>query len=115
MNEAFRLGGFGSQTFVTRRGHLLVVTTRPVSDLAPVAVPLPVLTVELAPKWYTLHAVHRGETVVPIPFDALGPGGWVDHVPNPEAVERFANEHNYEVDDVAMDLIVGRWQREVKS
>jgi hypothetical protein len=105
LNEAFRLGGPGSKTFVTRRGHILVVT----SELQP----RPILTVELAAKWYELHVVHASGVVEPRPFADLGPGGWIDHVPIPAAVERLAAREGWFVDEVALELITGRWELEI--
>ncbi len=73
-----------------------------------------VLTVELRTKWYELWLV-RGEERTPVHFGHLDDGQgtpFVDHVPNPEAVRRYAEKHGYVLDELADDLITGRWQNE---
>jgi hypothetical protein len=76
-----------------------------------------VLTVEMRTKWYRLWLV-RGEERTPLHFGMIDDGkgtAFVDHVPNPEAVRRFADKNGYWLDELADDLIAGRWANEVCS
>lgn len=76
----------------------------------------PTVTVELYEKWYELFLVRSTrEDPEPISFDRLvpfvveGESAYVDHVPNPNVVRVFALANNYELDEIAEELIVGRW------
>lgn len=90
----------------------------------------PVLTVELYTKWYNLYLIKSEPTefvpqgigwlkVYSLDFGHLEdvcPSGWspyCDHVPNPLVVNLFARRNGYEVDELAGNLIAGRWQEEV--
>ena len=86
----------------------------------------PILTVELASKWYGLCLVRpsaHGDVVPTVEeldfgvFDEIqkapfGPSV-CDHVPNPVFVERLAQEKGWEIDDLGWELIVGRWHAEI--
>ena len=77
---------------------------------------LPVVTVELRGKWYHLLVVYPDLTWAAYSFE--GPrehGTVVDHVPSPAAVEKWAQAHGWEVDDLALEILVGRWVLEQDS
>jgi hypothetical protein len=63
------------------------------------------------PKWYSLYLVHPNGDVEEIEF----PDGYVDHVPDPMAVAAYAESHDYEVDSLAYEMMVGRWETEVRG
>lgn len=80
-----------------------------------------VITVELSLKWHGIQVVyprqkrfdHDVVTIVEWNFP-----GWtglehrpayVDHVPNPHCVEEFARLNRYAIDELALELIHGRW------
>jgi hypothetical protein len=100
-------------TLLSPRNHPLVVTvgTRPL------------ITVEYYMKWYSLFCVGRiGDADVIeglVQFDALEEyalpieSAFVDHVPNPRVVERYAEALGVEIDPMAHELIWGRWRIEV--
>ena len=81
---------------------------------------LPTVTVELYTKWYCLCVVRIGydEVVVeevPFPSDlefCEGETPFLDHAPNPVVVARWAAKQGYVVDDLAAELMIGRWERE---
>ena len=83
----------------------------------------PLITVEYYMKWYSLFCVGRiGDADVIeglVQFDALeeyalsNESAFVDHVPNPRVVERYAEALCIEIDPMALELIWGRWMIEV--
>jgi hypothetical protein len=96
-----------STTSCTRstRGYQLVDTPNHSSKL---------LTVELYHKWYELVLLNPdGSTeVIPFPDDKYAPRGesaYRDHVPNPRAVQQYAEEHDLEIGEFALELMIGRW------
>lgn len=79
-----------------------------------------VLTVELYTKWYTLFLVHPDDSVSEVMFPSSnnytnGEAPYVDHAPNPNVVERFARACDYDIDELAFELMVGRWEIEVEE
>lgn len=83
---------------------------------------LPVLTVELCCKWYSLYPVHGCAGVEAVDFGLLEPtaaalnvSAYCDHVPNPVVVQAFAEAQGWHLDELAEELIVGRWEIEVMS
>lgn len=84
----------------------------------------PLLTVEFCTKWYELfllrddgpgkdlglYSIHFGH--LDTAARHLQVSAFVDHVPNPVAVRLFARQNGYEIDELAWDLISGRWQNE---
>lgn len=84
---------------------------------------LPTVTVELYVKWYELYLiapqVDGRKSIYKIGLDELdecrpdGVSAYVDHVPNPKVVKLFAQRNGFEIDELAWDLIVGRWQNDV--
>lgn len=80
----------------------------------------PTLTVELSTKWYELFLVTTNFSVYAVHFGYLesaaataGVSAFVDHTPNPMVVRSFAARNDYELDELADNLIHGRWQTEV--
>jgi hypothetical protein len=76
----------------------------------------PTITVELAEKWYSLWLVRPSGQIEPIPFPEImemDDCSFVDHAPNPDAIRAYADAQDFEVDLVAFELIVGRWETEV--
>lgn len=98
------------EEFVTGRSEVLVWSG--VRDRTQ-----PVLTVSLALKWYELYVVHPDDRAEMVGFSqlsdvALGEAPYVDHAPNPAVVRRLAEVRGWWLDDLAEELIVGRWQME---
>lgn len=79
----------------------------------------PTLTVELYPKWYNLHLVMPSGQVTEIQYFALRPRpngpAYVDHVPNPASVSDLVHVCKWEMDELAFELIVGRWALEIEG
>ena len=81
----------------------------------------PVLTVELYTKWYELiliekkgddfnaYSIHFGHLQDVAP---AGVSPYLDHAPNPLCVKLFAHRNGYHIDELALELITGRWQIE---
>lgn len=104
-----------SRTFIRWNctGDLLPVTTG-VANLK-----RPTLTIALRSKWYRLHVVTRGADVATMDFGVLdrvsvrhGLTPYVDHVPNPLVVCLLAHEHDWDVDELALEIMLGRWSIE---
>lgn len=81
----------------------------------------PVVTVEMYSKWYGLFVVRVGYDEItieeyPFPDDLEFCAGnqtpFLDHAPNPVVVARWATKNGFYVDDVAMEMMIGRWERE---
>lgn len=78
----------------------------------------PTLTVELYEKWYDLYLVAPDGTVTEVSFGDLEDRRYcagdqtavADHVPNPVVVAAYAQFHEYWVDNLAYELMVGRWE-----
>lgn len=103
------------RTYESKRGNKLVLVGE---------VFRPTLTVENYCKWYELHLVRPDGRVEEVSFEQLDDlanklglrgSAYVDHVPNPEVVQELADENEWDVDDVSMEVMVGRWQLEVQS
>lgn len=108
--------------YFSEREHPLVCTQYP-RDIG-----RPVLTVELYPKWYGLQLISIDGSVNELPFpdraslkSAFAQGlddteaAFVDHVPNPIYVMRWASQEGHHLDELALELIIGRWVYEVKD
>ena len=86
---------------------------------------MPIITVELYIKWYDLYVVQAGG--IAYKFDAAFPGVWdtverkfdgsayCDHVFNPKFVGELAGAIGGIVDDLAYELMIGRWEQEYKE
>jgi hypothetical protein len=95
--------------YFSTRGNPLAFTGRPG--------PRPVLTVELEEKWYSLFLVKSDCTVEEIPFPdcmdyATHGSPYVDHAPSPFHVAQWAKDKDIHLDDVSLELIIGRWELE---
>lgn len=91
------------------RGHALVFQS---------TVTYPVLTVEVYCKWYDLFIVHPSGRIEGVPFPDEGKHGvsgppYVDHVPNPRHVVHWARREGVTVDDLSLEIMIGRWELEV--
>lgn len=102
-----RLEDLMLRIYLSPRGHPLVYRGTPGGRF--------VLTVENTPKWYGLVLVSPSGDVEPIDFPDFAPEGeraYVDHVPNPRSVQRFARANGLAIDGQALEMIIGRWQLE---
>lgn len=102
----------------SHRGYLLALAAFPTDR--------PVVTVEIYSKWYELFLVHPGGGEEAVSFGTiadwlrsktirLSPAiqvAYVDHVPNP-VVAAWAEDMGYALDDVAEEIMIGRWTQEV--
>lgn len=77
-----------------------------------------VLTVELTSKWYHLVLLWGGDCHL-IGFDQFDApefrkeeSAYLDHAPNPMAVQRYAEAKGYHLDGLALELMIGRWELE---
>ena len=82
---------------------------------------VPVLTVALRTKWYELYVVEidgsvraldHGFAPLSVVAERLRETPYLDHVPNPRVFEALAEENGWELDELAEELVVGRWQLE---
>lgn len=84
------------------------------------------ITCEIYSKWYELFIVDSSGSITPLTFGEIDEAVfyhykgkitpiYVDHTPNPAAVRAFADLSNIEVNDLAMEMITGRWMIEVES
>lgn len=110
--KAFRIGESG-QAF-SERGHIVLCFNRVEAR--------PIITCELYSKWYELFIWWTDGQLLKLPFNKLedvafemGVSAFVDHVPNPTVVEAYAERHDYGIDELAHDLIKGRWHNEVSN
>jgi len=73
----------------------------------------PVVTMRNASKWYGLVVVYPDGKTVEHDFGQLEPftehSAYRDHVPNPAAVQRWADSGGYLVDQRALEMMLGRW------
>jgi hypothetical protein len=76
------------------------------------------LTAELYCKWYELYIVTTSEPVI-VPFGDLeahapeGESAYIDHVPNPRAIEAYAEAEGVHIDSLFLEVAHGRWLLEV--
>lgn len=100
----------------TSRGHQLALCGWPVRKT---------VTVELTQKWYGIWLVtplsvdDRMYEMTELSFAVLeehrGDGAYFcDHVPNPHALRRYCEANDYELDEFAEEMIIGRWEQEAK-
>lgn len=87
---------------LTKRGHQLIYNG--VSDR-------PIVTVELYCKWYSLYLIQPNGSVeefIP-PTEEVS---FKDDTFNPIELVQYALKMNYLIDDLAFELIIGRWETE---
>lgn len=74
---------------------------------------VPVLTCELYVKWYALYLIMPDGRVEAADLDDLDQftdkTAVGDHCWNPAALQGFAEARDWHIDEVALDLIMGRW------
>lgn len=101
----------GRSLVLSSRGYPLIISKPPVLK--------PVLTVEAYMKWYTLFLVDRQWRVTRVEYDVLEKylrgkeSPFRDHTPNPEVVQRYADDNGYHFDDIASELMTARYAEEV--
>lgn len=104
-------GTLTQATLRSERGFILVGTEQLTPDQH-------ILTVELYDKWYNLYLVSSDSNVRKFGFDELekyargNETAYCDHAPNPEIVERCAEECGFYLPSLALELITGRWKLE---
>ena len=70
-----------------------------------------IITVENYKKWYSLYLVKGNGSVTKIENDGtIDIGG---HVPNPSDVVAYAERYGYDICGQSMDMIMGRYTREM--
>jgi hypothetical protein len=97
---------YAKRNYTSKRGLPLVYYGQPPE--------VTTVTVENYCKWYTIALVHPDGAVEEVPFPEdlwiEGESPFVDHVPNPRYVAKWARAKGYAIDEVSMDLMVGRWE-----
>lgn len=86
----------------SKRGHQLILTNGLDENQA-------IITVELHTKWYNLFLVFPDGGFVEFEPDVFDVG-YRDNTYNPYDLINFAQHNNYTIDEMALELIVGRWQ-----
>lgn len=82
---------------------------------------IPIVTVENYCKWYSLYVIYQDESVGKFPYEflekAAKPNETImsDHVFNPAIVQRAAEAAGYELCTESLEMIIGRWEREVRE
>lgn len=72
----------------------------------------PILTMEISGKWYEAYIIHCDGSITKADFDG-GNDEWLyDNVPTPKACHRIARRLNIEWDELALEMIAGRWVQE---
>lgn len=105
---------------LSERGRQLVLS----SPLTPAAAGT--VTIELYGKWYDLYVIenviHDSVTLQKHPFPDACPefckpdeSPYVDHVPNPIVVARWAAKNGFRIDVLAWEMMVGRWHHEAQG
>ena len=82
----------------------------------------PTITVENYIKWYDLYLIDTDGKVATIPYELMEEISnefnilfMGDHIFNPEAVIRLVDKHGWVIDDVSYEVIIGRWEQEMKD
>lgn len=81
---------------------------------------MPVISVAFAAKWYCLTLIREGsatpltfeevEQTIAREWDWAEDGSVVgDHIIHPKAVRMYAAKMNYHLDELAYELLIGRW------
>ncbi len=81
---------------------------------------IPILTVEMYPKGYSLWVLYPDGHVEmePFPYHLDMPAGQPavgDHCVHPLAAQKLAKEKGWVVDCVAFEVMIGRWELDYKA
>lgn len=73
----------------------------------------------MSSKWYNLELwTPEGMHSIEFPdmgnYEKLG-SPYVDHVPNPKHVVLWAESMGYELDEMSLEVMIGRWALEVEG
>lgn len=71
----------------------------------------PLLTVELYTKWYRMYLIHpngTSEEHIPSDYEVR----FKDDTFNPTDIQKYAYTHNYHIDPLALEMLIGRWEQE---
>lgn len=99
----------------------MILTSRELPLVLSHGLPIePTVTVEFYQKWYGLVVVQPNGNIEEVAFPDEGfckpsESPYADHVPNPAVVMRWAKHHGYEVDPLALELMVGRWELDARN
>ena len=78
-----------------------------------------VVCVEIYVKWYRLQLIHPdgsiGDAIYPDDYVETGETPYLDHAPNPMVVQRWAAKQGFYLCDMALELLIGRWEQEFKN
>lgn len=75
---------------------------------------IPTIVVELTTKWYSLYLLHPNGSVESFEPDP-GEVGYKDNTYNPMDLVMYAQKHNYVIDELSFEMIIGRWEIESKE
>ena len=83
----------------------------------------PIITMESYCKWYGLHIIKPsteprmiGCDIEEVPFPDIGEGTpYADHAPNPKVVLKWAKQMNYDICDLSLEMMIGRWALEYED
>lgn len=76
----------------------------------------PTITAECRSKWYRLIVVHTDGIQQTLDFCELedyappGESAQGDHIVNPKAVAAYADSRGWDIDELAHEVITGRWE-----
>ena len=80
----------------------------------------PVLTVENTGKWYSLWLIGTDYSITEVDYPTLEncvelreESYCRDHIPNPNFVAEFAEQNDYYLCEQSLEMIVGRWTRDI--
>lgn len=111
-------------SYVSDRGLPLLLNRKPAR---------PTITVENYMKWYSYKLVNPDGTVVNVQYpggfyddwgceydDILNKDGYrdtafIDHVPNPRFIQKLAEYKGWDIDNRALEMIIGRWERTINN
>ena len=78
----------------------------------------PTITVENYIKWYSLWLRMPDGTAQALAFPeilARADSAYRDHVPNPMHVALYARERGYDIEETALEIMIGRWVLEAEG
>ncbi len=107
-------------TYYSKRSIPLILTYGSGQPLEGASYAIGVITAELYVKWYELYIVSDGCAHVLDfhdlePYTPAGESTYVDHVPNPKAIQAFAEATGRPVDPTFLEVAYGRWFLEVTT